>query len=152
MILIIKKFSLWDLFFLGVRPYKCPQCDYTAIQSGSFKNHMKQIHRNMEGMYVCNICCYKTVSEDNYVRHISDHLTGLIKDNGEKQAGLAKELDDGQQKASNRIQITASDFMTDLFGGVARLEEQEILTGDEYSDGNQILDDDVVGVHPVNVI
>lgn len=97
---------------------------------------------------MCNICFYKTVSEDNHVRHISDHLTGLIKDNGmtEKQTETVKELDDGQQKTANQIQITASDFiMTDLFGGEARLEEEEeIPTGDEYSDRNQILDDDVV--------
>ncbi|KAK6630903.1 hypothetical protein RUM44_003073 [Polyplax serrata] len=65
----------------GVRPYKCPHCDYTAIQSGSYKNHMRIIHPNMVGMYKCTVCTYRTISEDNYIRHISDHLTGLIKDN-----------------------------------------------------------------------
>lgn len=69
---------MYILPLAGVRPYKCPHCDYTAIQSGSYKNHMRIVHPNKEGMYICSVCHYRTISEDNYIRHISDHLTGKL--------------------------------------------------------------------------
>jgi hypothetical protein len=65
------------LYFAGVRPYKCIHCDYSAIQSSSYKNHMKLMHPDSEALFACSMCTYVTVSEDNYVRHISDHMTGL---------------------------------------------------------------------------
>lgn len=62
----------------GQRPYRCPHCPYTAIQSSPYKNHLRSKHPGQEGIFCCIHCSFRTVNQENYVLHVSDHKNGLI--------------------------------------------------------------------------
>lgn len=69
----------------GFRPYKCPHCSYTAIQSSSYKNHLKSRHPLSSGLFTCDLCPFKTVKNESYIQHVTDHENGLIKPNVSKK-------------------------------------------------------------------
>jgi hypothetical protein len=62
----------------GQRPYRCPHCDYSAIQSNSYKNHLRSKHPGMQGLFSCTQCSFRTVSQEGFLQHVSDHKNGLI--------------------------------------------------------------------------
>jgi uncharacterized Zn-finger protein len=62
----------------GQRPYHCPHCDYSAIQSISYKNHLRRKHPGMQGLFSCTQCSFRTVSQEGFLQHVSDHKNGLI--------------------------------------------------------------------------
>ncbi|RWS12494.1 zinc finger protein 616-like protein [Dinothrombium tinctorium] len=59
----------------GERPYKCPFCPYACIQSSTYKQHLRSKHPGLsEGlMFICSQCGFKTVNNDNYQTHLSEH-------------------------------------------------------------------------------
>ena len=69
----------------GVRPYKCPHCPYSAIQSNSYKNHLRSKHPLLSGVFTCDLCPFKTVKKESYVQHVSDHERGFIKASASKK-------------------------------------------------------------------
>jgi len=73
---------------LGFRPYKCPHCSYTAIQSSSYKNHLKSRHPLLSGLFTCDLCSFKTVKNESYIQHVRDHEKGLIKSSMQKKGKL----------------------------------------------------------------
>lgn len=62
----------------GQRPYRCPHCDYSSIQSSSYKNHLLSKHPGMQGLFSCTQCSFRTVSQEGFLQHVSDHKNGLI--------------------------------------------------------------------------
>lgn len=62
----------------GQRAYKCPYCSYSAIQSNSYKAHLRNRHPGESGFFSCSTCTFQTVSQDAYVQHVADHQKGLI--------------------------------------------------------------------------
>ncbi|KAJ9591177.1 hypothetical protein L9F63_002294, partial [Diploptera punctata] len=62
----------------GQRPYRCPHCDYSAIQSNSYKNHLRSKHPGLQGLFSCTQCSFRTVSQEGFLQHVSDHKYGLI--------------------------------------------------------------------------
>lgn len=82
--------TIW-FFTTGFRPYKCPHCSYTAIQSSSYKNHLKSRHPLLSGLFTCDLCPFKTVKNESYIQHVRDHEKGLIKSNVQKK-GNTKNL------------------------------------------------------------
>ncbi|XP_023711955.2 zinc finger protein 358 [Cryptotermes secundus] len=62
----------------GQRPYRCPHCDYSAIQSSSYKNHLRSKHPGMQGLFSCTQCSFRTISQEGFLQHVSDHKNGLI--------------------------------------------------------------------------
>ncbi|XP_053980696.1 zinc finger protein 84-like [Hylaeus volcanicus] len=87
----------------GFRPYKCPHCSYTAIQSSSYKNHLKSRHPLLSGLYTCDLCPFKTVKNSSYVQHVRDHEKGLIKSNVQKKDGENVEVFPGNIAAAQLI-------------------------------------------------
>lgn len=75
-------------FTTGFRPYKCPHCSYTAIQSSSYKNHLKSRHPLLSGLFTCDLCPFKTVKNESYIQHLGDHEKGLIKSNVQKKGNI----------------------------------------------------------------
>jgi hypothetical protein len=61
----------------GEKPYKCLHCDYSCIQSSTYKAHLKSKHPNManDHMFQCQKCLFKTVKEGNFLAHLADHGT-----------------------------------------------------------------------------
>lgn len=59
----------------GVRPYRCPHCPYSAIQSCSLKSHLFRQHPGLPGVYSCNQCTFVSVSETALQHHIRTHTT-----------------------------------------------------------------------------
>ncbi|XP_054165423.1 histone-lysine N-methyltransferase PRDM9-like [Oppia nitens] len=70
----------------GERPYKCPFCSYACIQSSTYKQHLKNKHPGLsEGiMFNCQFCDFKTVNQDMYGTHMSEHMRNGY--NGHKDA------------------------------------------------------------------
>jgi len=70
----------------GEKPYRCPHCPYAAIQSTTYKTHLKKKHPDKSGeLFECKGCGYATVQEKLYLVHIAGHkLTDNpdIKDKG----------------------------------------------------------------------
>ena len=62
----------------GQRPYKCPHCPYHCIQAISLKFHIKNKHPGQEGVYLCHMCLYKTLSKTLFNNHLLDHKNGLV--------------------------------------------------------------------------
>lgn len=62
----------------GERPYKCPYCSYTSIQSNCYKAHLRNRHPGESGLFSCASCSFQTISQDAYVQHVADHQKGLI--------------------------------------------------------------------------
>lgn len=62
----------------GERPYKCPYCSYTSIQSNCYKAHLRNRHPGESGLFSCATCSFQTISQDAYVQHVADHQKGLI--------------------------------------------------------------------------
>lgn len=62
----------------GVRPYSCPYCPYTSIQSTTYKVHLKTKHAVEEVsniLFQCKLCVFKTLKESIYLAHLSQkHL------------------------------------------------------------------------------
>ena len=79
-------------FIAGVRPYKCPHCPYSAIQSNSYKNHLRAKHPLLEGVFICDLCSFKTVKKESYVQHVGDHQKGLIKTASQKNGKNSNNL------------------------------------------------------------
>ena len=52
----------------GERPYKCEQCDYTAIQMSDLRTHMRTHTR--EKPYKCKQCNYAAAQTGNLTQHI----------------------------------------------------------------------------------
>lgn len=59
----------------GERPYRCPFCTYACIQSSTYKQHLKNKHPGLSDgiMFNCEFCGFKTVNQDMYATHISEH-------------------------------------------------------------------------------
>ena len=79
----------------GERKYKCPFCSYACIQSSTYKQHLKNKHPGLsEGiMFNCGFCGFKTVNQDMYGTHISEHTRNGDKEpNKEKRVEVAAEL------------------------------------------------------------
>ncbi|GIY41016.1 hypothetical protein CDAR_168671 [Caerostris darwini] len=57
----------------GDKPYKCPHCPYACIQAISYKTHLRNKHPGLGGLFSCTLCSFKSVSNDNYLNHMSDH-------------------------------------------------------------------------------
>ena len=60
----------------GVRPYSCPYCPYTSIQSTTYKSHLRTKHAIEDVssiLYQCNKCAFKTLKENIYLSHVSQH-------------------------------------------------------------------------------
>ncbi|RXG73428.1 hypothetical protein Avbf_08466 [Armadillidium vulgare] len=59
------------------RPYSCPYCDYSSIQSSTFKVHLRRKHEfqaQKDGLiFSCSYCTFKTVKKDNYLAHVGTH-------------------------------------------------------------------------------
>lgn len=62
----------------GQRPYKCPHCPYACIQAVSLKIHIKNKHPGQEGVYICQMCFYKTLNKTLFEDHLRDHKNGLV--------------------------------------------------------------------------
>ncbi|KAL2747437.1 zinc finger protein 99-like isoform X1 [Vespula maculifrons] len=85
------------------RPYKCPHCSYTAIQSSSYKNHLKSRHPLLSGLFTCDSCSFKTVKKESYIQHVHDHEKGLIKANIQKKDDENVEVFPGNIAAAQLI-------------------------------------------------
>ena len=66
----------------GERPYQCPYCSYSSIQSAAFKTHLTNRHPGKEGAFSCANCHFSTVNHDTFVQHLSDHKHNLIATSG----------------------------------------------------------------------
>ncbi|XP_052819186.1 zinc finger and SCAN domain-containing protein 20-like [Mya arenaria] len=62
----------------GLKPYQCPHCPYSCIQAISLKVHVKNKHPGMGGIFCCNLCLFRSVSRDQFNKHVQDHQNGLI--------------------------------------------------------------------------
>ena len=60
----------------GVRPYRCPYCPYTSIQSTTYKVHLKTKHavEDMSSiLFQCGVCAFRTVKESIFLTHVAGH-------------------------------------------------------------------------------
>ena len=83
----------------GVRPYRCPYCPYTSIQSTTYKVHLKTKHavEDMSSiLFQCGVCAFRTVKESIFLTHVAGHNEEQDKDKEGKepndwQSGEVKE-------------------------------------------------------------
>ncbi|KAI8489488.1 hypothetical protein Bbelb_329310 [Branchiostoma belcheri] len=55
----------------GEKPFKCPDCDYSASQKGTLDRHMA-VH-NGERPFVCSECGYRAIDKSRLTRHFKTH-------------------------------------------------------------------------------
>ncbi|KAK7022792.1 hypothetical protein SK128_004684, partial [Halocaridina rubra] len=61
----------------GIRPYRCPYCDYASIQATTFKVHLRDKHPSLAQVngivFTCGVCKFETIKKDNYLAHVAEH-------------------------------------------------------------------------------
>lgn len=114
----------------GDRPYKCPHCSYSAIQSNSYKNHLRSKHPSLAGLYVCELCPFKTVNNESYVQHVGDHEKGLIKVVTQKKDDENVEVFPGNIAAAQLIYSCLGAFSKD-----GKTIEANLMTSSTSADG-----------------
>ena len=59
----------------GEKPYKCPYCPYSSIQSSTYKIHLKNKHPGKVDklVFACKNCPFKTVKKGTFLTHLASH-------------------------------------------------------------------------------
>ena len=82
----------------GEKPYKCPYCPYSSIQSSTYKIHLKNKHPGKVDklVFACKTCQFKTVKKGSFLTHLAGHKTAQ----SEKSQKAKKEVK-AEPEASN---------------------------------------------------
>ena len=51
------------------KPWKCDECDYTHALKGGIVEHKKYNHKKEAEFFFCNLCSYKSPSQNNLKSH-----------------------------------------------------------------------------------
>ncbi|XP_037932459.1 uncharacterized protein LOC119667241 [Teleopsis dalmanni] len=67
-----------DCDYIQVGKFKCNLCDYSCIQTNSYKRHIRTNHPEVYKRIACDICNFVTITEQKLLAHKEDHKKGLI--------------------------------------------------------------------------
>lgn len=57
--------------------YSCPACDYTSIQSNTYRKHLEKQHKELAEtlLFKCGSCKFITISKSKYDGHLAKHMS-----------------------------------------------------------------------------
>ncbi|XP_055373510.1 zinc finger protein 708 [Condylostylus longicornis] len=97
-----------------IKPYKCKLCNYSSIQTKTYKSHLKYYHPEEYKKIACDQCNYVTITEEKLEAHKKDHKKGLVvNEDSADVTGIFKNPQKfyNQEKSINNIELSSDCFL-----------------------------------------